>query len=167
MQIFTVSFLVFAIGVVVGSTSPPGGKPRRAPSWYVVGEEAAERDAIYRSLLEAHPQWSRKQLYEAAQPLVAAAGIPPSGYKRFLNQISIIRREINGVRPYHRLTQAHVTLLEEEFLWDPTQSIAKVWTKMRDIWGDETPSIYPVTQWWAAAKRNQSRSPSPSADTIS
>ena len=165
MLIYTLCFLVAS---VVSSTSPgSSGKlaadhiPRQRGNVagtvrgsYLSGDQVNQRNAIVRSVVEGHPGWSRMGLFQAYEPLGAAAGIPPTTYRRFCNLVSTLRRDLNIGRTWVKLSPQHVAQLEEELLWDYTQSGQKVWTKLCTIWGTaNTPSLHTVSDWWYAAKR--------------
>ena len=137
--------------------------------------DSVRRDSIIASVLEQHPTWGVRQIFDAAEPLGAAAGLNPLRYHRnFQAKVRRMRNFLNISKERDTLSVEQNAFLRSAFAKDPIKA-AIDWVV--PIFKQRFPDVpeYRIRVWWSlahaeAVKRSQahpngtsdsSRSPSP------
>ena len=122
------------------------------------------RDSIIETVLLQHPSWSNQQIHSAADPLILEAGLEAlTKGQAFYAIVNQIRTNISKQR--ETLPEKQNALLNEEFLWDPTQSADAVIEKVRSQFPDVDSSR--VHSWWKLAQADARKSATQSTIVMS
>ena len=115
------------------------------------GAALLRRDAIVRSVFLNNPTWSAPEVFQAVQPLIAAAGLKPMKYRSLATELVALRKDLKIPATWGGMNPAHTRFLRDEFAKDPLQPVAGVLAKFRTAWGPFAEPDDRVTQFWRNA----------------
>ena len=115
------------------------------------GAALLRRDAIVRSTYLDNPTWSAPEIFQAVQPLIAAAGLKPMSYRSVATELVALRKELKIPATWGGMNPAHTKFLRDEFARDSSQPVLGVLAKFRTAWGPVAEPDDRVTQFWRNA----------------
>ena len=137
-------FLLVISVVVKFATGASPGTSRERP----------ELVAILRSLVSEHPTWTTHEVYTAAQPLLASAGLPPVGFHLVRRHMIQTRKDLNPSHEVFRFTPEQSAYLKSQRAENPAQKPKAVVAKFQAMFGQDAVSPQRVSKWWTTSRRS-------------
>ena len=112
-----------------------------------------ERDAIVRSLLIRHPAWNSVHIFNAARPLIEAAGLPPWAFPSLQQRLVRFRKEMGTARVRDLIPPSQLVVLRSGLAANAGVTAPELGTELQSWFGPEAVSVDRIDRWLISARR--------------